>query len=84
VVGDVVNLSARLMIHCEKNEIPILCDETTMKQIGSKVAFKRLKSIKVKGKQIKVKIFVPKPNSTLNRSTLRSTTLYDFFFLVLC
>lgn len=50
IVGDVVNLSARLMQICEDNAV--YCDTVTSERIQQVVEFTPLPPIKVKGKQI--------------------------------
>ena len=50
MVGDIVNLSARLMVAGEKMGVGILCDAVTMEaaKTNSSLHFKKLESIKVK------------------------------------
>ena len=58
VVGDAVNLAARLEVQTRTFDTPILLSESTYLQL-SNVACKQLDEIKVKGKDIPVKIFAP-------------------------
>jgi len=59
MVGDIVNLSARLMVAAHKMKLAILCDEPTYKASRSKVPFQRLEPIMVKGKAKAIDIFQP-------------------------
>jgi len=74
MVGDIVNLSARLMYAAEKEHVGLLCDETTMDAAvwTGKLAFESLPAIMVKGKAFPIKIFVPK--STSETSTTAAAT----------
>eukprot|EP00002_Diphylleia_rotans_P010382 TRINITY_DN2082_c0_g1_i2.p1 TRINITY_DN2082_c0_g1~~TRINITY_DN2082_c0_g1_i2.p1 ORF type:complete len:1494 (-),score=288.02 TRINITY_DN2082_c0_g1_i2:3342-7799(-) len=56
VVGDVVNLSARLMVASHGS---ILCDKETMTSSSSVVTFDALPPIKVKGKSYPIDVFRP-------------------------
>jgi class 3 adenylate cyclase len=58
LVGDVVNLSARLM-SASKNFGGILCDETTANAARSSILFKDLAPINVKGKKNPIPVFAP-------------------------
>lgn len=57
VVGDVVNLSARLMGKASVGQI--LVDETTKKRSEKNFAFNHFGQVKVKGKDKEVSIFIP-------------------------
>lgn len=67
LVGDVVNLSARLMV-ASKNGI--LCDEPTYKENTYRFHFERLDPIKVKGKSHLISIYKPCQMMTNKRSVL--------------
>lgn len=58
IIGDVVNLSARLM-QAAGSICPILCDEATVRSAGSRLRFESLSPIIVKGKRDPVSIFRP-------------------------
>lgn len=57
VLGDCVNLSARLMSNAPP--LGILCDEETKKKATAEVVFNALTPIKVKGKSSHISIFQP-------------------------
>jgi len=57
VLGDCVNLSARLMSNA--TELGILCDEETSRYSTGEILFKELPRIKVKGKANPIPIFKP-------------------------
>mmetsp|Transcript_9152 Transcript_9152/g.25564 ORF Transcript_9152/g.25564 Transcript_9152/m.25564 type:complete len:1056 (-) Transcript_9152:265-3432(-) len=57
VLGDMVNLSARLMANAPA--LGILCDEETQRRTAGEIVHKRLDPIKVKGKANPVAIFEP-------------------------
>mmetsp|Transcript_141351 Transcript_141351/g.249490 ORF Transcript_141351/g.249490 Transcript_141351/m.249490 type:complete len:1044 (+) Transcript_141351:183-3314(+) len=57
VLGDCVNLSARLMSNAPP--LGILCDEETKKKSTAEVVFNALTPIKVKGKSAHISIFQP-------------------------
>ena len=59
VLGDIVNLSARLMQRATSKSLGVLCDTETKYLAGSQLEFKYLKPISVKGKAKKVDVFVP-------------------------
>ena len=56
VIGDVVNLAARLMVAAQGG---ILCDEPTARAAGGRVTCEALPPIKVKGKEQPIAIFRP-------------------------
>jgi class 3 adenylate cyclase len=56
VMGDVVNLSARLM---QASAGGILCDANTREQVGARMHFDALAELHVKGKAQAVAVFVP-------------------------
>ncbi|MBN1890721.1 MAG: AAA family ATPase [Thermoflexales bacterium] len=62
-IGDVVNLSARLMgaasRRTEKKRLLILCDEATYQAAGSRVEFETLPKINVKGKAEPLGVYCP-------------------------
>jgi len=57
VLGDCINLAARLMANA--NEHSILCDEDTKNRCSNEVIFNALAPIKVKGKEGRVSVFQP-------------------------
>jgi len=59
MMGDVVNLSARLMGHATKHNLRILTDSTTYKLTSGIVEYKVLEPQKLKGKQNKVPMYEP-------------------------
>jgi class 3 adenylate cyclase len=60
MVGDIVNLAARLMVAAGKLDCGLLCDETTYDGAQAKLSFRKLEPIMVKGKSDPIPIFVPK------------------------
>ncbi len=58
MVGDIVNLSARLMVKA-KDLGGILCDEVTYLAANKHVEFKSLTPVSVKGKKQPIKVFFP-------------------------
>src|SRR5262249_30505771 len=60
VLGDSVNLSARLMQYATKNGKGIICDSATSYSAQNFVSFDELDAIIVKGKTKPTKIFRPK------------------------
>jgi len=67
MVGDIVNLSARLMVAAEKLHVPILCDQATHDCCTSKVMFEALEPIMVKGKSQLINIYVPRRSGLRKR-----------------
>jgi adenylate cyclase 10 len=61
VLGDMVNLSARLMQYSTVHGGGIVVDDATMNASANRVFFERLEPISVKGKAQPVKIFHPYP-----------------------
>jgi class 3 adenylate cyclase/tetratricopeptide (TPR) repeat protein len=61
VMGDVVNLSARLMQAASGG---ILCDEQTRNRAGSRIEFQTLAPLIVKGKAAPVPVFIPELRDT--------------------
>lgn len=59
VMGDGINLAARLMAYCIKENVPILVDETTFKASRNEISFKEKGKIQVKGKSGLISIFEP-------------------------
>jgi class 3 adenylate cyclase len=97
VLGDVVNLSARLMQHVQKEKIPggILVDKGTAKSADAplnRLRFEPLQSIHVKGKNDLIPVFVPlympaAASFTMllsNVRVLRSLTLLQSFSPLIC
>lgn len=81
VLGDVVNLSARLMQHAEKTQAGVLCDNETQYLSQLKVMFKELDPIFVKGKKNKIRLFQPVSQGHFwakDRSVSGSTAKADF------
>jgi class 3 adenylate cyclase/tetratricopeptide (TPR) repeat protein len=84
VIGDIVNMSARLMVATYKvskktgDNIDVLCDEATYLPVVSKFRFKRLKPIMVKGKINPIRIFSPlvERSGTSKRGKSRKSTAY--------
>eukprot|EP01125_Pyxidicula_operculata_P022380 TRINITY_DN910_c1_g1_i1.p1 TRINITY_DN910_c1_g1~~TRINITY_DN910_c1_g1_i1.p1 ORF type:complete len:2117 (+),score=467.99 TRINITY_DN910_c1_g1_i1:912-6353(+) len=78
MVGDIVNLSARLMVACPWGEIR--CDSTTYKAACNsihKLDFEKLDPIKVKGKEDPIEIYRPiqdQGTTRPRRSTITATT----------
>jgi hypothetical protein len=64
VLGDCVNLSARLMQRACGEGGGVLCDSTVVESCGAGLLFTELDSIHVKGKSIPVDIFRPYPADT--------------------
>ena len=56
-VGDIVNLSARLMVAAGKSNVGILCDRVTFEGAQHKLEFTALTPIMVKGKSQPIDIF---------------------------
>ncbi len=63
IMGDVVNLSARLMQAGLKTrdpfDIPVLCDEVTYQSSNTRIEFNVLEPVRVKGKSDLIPIFEP-------------------------
>ena len=59
MVGDTVNLSARLMMAAFKQDKKLLCDKTTYERSKNSVNFNELTPIIVKGKKNPVSIYSP-------------------------
>ncbi|KAH9261183.1 hypothetical protein BASA81_000887 [Batrachochytrium salamandrivorans] len=59
VLGDIVNLSARLMQRAGEKQEGVLCDRETFYQAQEHLEFNYLKQIQVKGKSKKVDIWQP-------------------------
>lgn len=59
VLGDSVNMTARIMGVALKKDVPILCDQATFERCQHSVTFKELEPVKVKGKDELVAIFAP-------------------------
>jgi class 3 adenylate cyclase/tetratricopeptide (TPR) repeat protein len=65
VIGDVVNLAARLMQAAADD---ILCDATTRQAAGTQIAFSALTPISVKGKAAPVEVFQPRGDTAVRRA----------------
>ena len=65
VVGDAVNLAARLEVQTRTYDTPILMSEFTKKQVDCEWQY--LDEINVKGKEIPVKIYAPLINKELRK-----------------
>lgn len=76
VVGDLVNLSARLMAAAGNGNI--LTDESTYYQSRSNVSFETLEKIRVKGKADPISIFKPK---SLGRSNTTDVNVNKSVFV---
>ena len=57
IIGDVVNLSARLEATTKEYNVPLLVSETTALLLGDDYETRALGEVKVKGKNIQTKIF---------------------------
>ena len=68
VLGDIVNLSARLMQYATVNGGGVVVDEATMVAARDRLFFERLEPITVKGKKNVCKIFQPYPNRCVTRN----------------
>jgi class 3 adenylate cyclase len=60
MVGDIVNLSARLMVAALHQRVDILCDGSTMHACRGRFDFTALEPLHLKGKAHPVPVFVPK------------------------
>ena len=78
MVGDVVNLSARLMVAAEKMKTGVLCDVTTKNACKTKQEFNSLGLIDVKGKKQKIEIFAP-ISSSKHKEETTSMDLMELF-----
>ena len=65
VIGDAVNLAARLEVQTRNYDTPILVSEDTLNQ--SDYAMQKLDTIKVKGKEEDVAIYAPLINGELRK-----------------
>eukprot|EP00736_Rhodelphis_marinus_P006133 Rmarinus@m.26155 len=59
MLGDAVNLSARLMALAGKRDVGVLCDMTTRNFAGDSVEFREEAPAKVKGKDYMIEVFRP-------------------------
>ena len=66
VVGDAVNLGARLEAETRKQDTPILISEFTYMQLNN-IACKKLDEVTVKGKEVPVKIYAPLINNEVRK-----------------
>eukprot|EP00468_Gymnochlora_sp_CCMP2014_P001612 CAMPEP_0167741370 /NCGR_PEP_ID=MMETSP0110_2-20121227/821_1 /TAXON_ID=629695 /ORGANISM="Gymnochlora sp., Strain CCMP2014" /LENGTH=603 /DNA_ID=CAMNT_0007625419 /DNA_START=120 /DNA_END=1927 /DNA_ORIENTATION=+ len=70
ILGDTVNLAARLMSHAEKKiGGGVLCDEATHYASKKRLKFTKLREIMVKGKSKPIKIYHPYPKSYIQQFT---------------
>lgn len=67
VIGDVVNLSARLMQATKQSQTTILCDEATFQATQTQIAFQSLLPITVKGKADAIPIYHPLHEASSHR-----------------
>lgn len=78
MIGDVVNLAARLMQAAGKNssnlDLPILCDETTHQLAQNEITFATLSPISVKGKAGLIPIYRPSPQIGSFQSKIKDST----------
>lgn len=63
VIGDVVNVAARLMQAAER-EAGIVCDAETARLAETKIAFDRASTISVKGKSTRIATYLPQSTSS--------------------
>ena len=66
VVGDAVNLGARLEAETRTQDTPILISEYTYMQIDN-IACSKLGEVKVKGKEVPVQIYAPLFDGTVRK-----------------
>lgn len=52
MVGDIVNLSARLMVVAGKEKYGVLCDSVTFEAIDGKIEFEQMPAVMVKGEKL--------------------------------
>ena len=71
MVGDIVNLSARLMVAAYKTDAGVLCDKITATGCKGKEELTSLEPIFVKGKSIPIQIFTPSNLSQASASFSR-------------
>jgi class 3 adenylate cyclase/tetratricopeptide (TPR) repeat protein len=83
VVGDVVNLSARLMAH---SNVGVLCDGETYKATSEFVEYVELAPIRVKGKKDPIPVFKPRSAKSVDAqkqaASRRATTQKDQMNLI--
>ena len=77
MVGDIVNLSARLMVYAYKMNLRVLTDKTTADGCQGKLNLNLIDSIDVKGKKNKVQIYQPASFSITNSRILSSQLQKD-------
>jgi adenylate cyclase len=65
VIGDAVNLAARLEVQTRSYDTPIIISEFTYQDLN--IDCELLDEIKVKGKEIPVKIYAPKINNEIRK-----------------
>ena len=66
MIGDIVNLAARLMQIAKQQDRPILCDETTYLAAAEHIDFISLPPTEVKGKSAPVQIYQPQGKRVTN------------------
>ncbi|CAN0087222.1 unnamed protein product, partial [Discosporangium mesarthrocarpum] len=74
-VGDVVNMSARLMGKATPNTM--LCDAQTRKEAGDQFNFKESMRIKVKGKEHLITVYEPLSSEGLRRNNTERSKFVD-------
>lgn len=73
VLGDQVNLGARLEGLCKKYQVPILISHSTMQQAkANNIIFRLVDNIVVKGRSKPVRIYQPLQNTTSNKLLLKN------------
>ena len=73
VLGDQVNLGARLEGLCKKYQVPILISHSTMQQAkANNIIFRLVDNIVVKGRSKPVRIYQPLQNTTANKLLLKN------------
>lgn len=61
LIGDTVNLASRLEGLCAQYGVNIVVSESTMRQCGEAFAFQHVDTLRVKGKQQPVDVYLPMP-----------------------
>jgi adenylate cyclase len=67
VVGDAVNLGARLEVQTRTFDTPIILSQYTLDQLPDDIKVKELDEITVKGKEEPVKIYAPYFKRTIRK-----------------
>jgi class 3 adenylate cyclase/tetratricopeptide (TPR) repeat protein len=71
VMGDTVNLAARLMMKAHEQGIPALCDVATYQQTQEQLSFETLPPVRLKGKAALVPMYRPVAERTDGSSSTR-------------